>query len=127
MSEMENIEGITVVTLPAQVDSVTAVTVEQQLAEALRPGARVLVDGVGVTYMSAAGVRALAAIQRAAEQQDIRLILCRFGGAAADCLDVSGFSQLLEVAASREAAIEALRPKLAGNPAESLHRRNATG
>ncbi|MBV8393231.1 MAG: STAS domain-containing protein [Alphaproteobacteria bacterium] len=127
MSGMEIVDGITVITLPAQVDSVTAPGIEQQIAQMLKPGARVLVDGGEVTYMSAAGIRALAAIQRTAEQQRIPVILCRFEGAAADCLDVSGFTQLLEVAASRAEAMAALRPKLAGNPAESLHRRDATG
>lgn len=113
MSGMEKIEGITVVALPAQVDSVTAIDVEQQLAAALLPGARVLVDGGDVTYMSAAGVRALAAIQRRAEVEGIRIALCRFTGAAADCLDVSGFTLLLEVAGSREEAIASLRSKVA--------------
>lgn len=127
MSEMDSMEGLTVVTLPAQVDSVTAVGVQQQMAQALRPGARVLIDGGDVTYMSAAGVRALAAIQRSAEQQGIRIVLCRFTGPAADCLDVSGFAQLLDVVGSREEAIAALRANLAGNAAERLHPRNATG
>ena len=64
---------------------------------ALRPGARVIVDGSAVTYMSAAGVRVLATTIHRAEEQDTRIV-CRLSGPAADCLLVSGFSQLFDVA-----------------------------
>ena len=53
-------EDIATVMLPERVDSATSASVEALMFAALRPGARVIVDGSAVTYMSAAGVRVLA-------------------------------------------------------------------
>ena len=94
---------------------------------ALRPGARVIVDGSAVTYMSAAGVRVLATTIHRAEEQETRIVLCSFSGPAADCLLVSGFSQLFDVADSVDEAMKRLRPNLVGNPADRLHPRGAAG
>ena len=60
---------ISTVMLPQQVDSETSASVETLIVDALRPGARVIVDGSEVTYMSAAGVRVFArALHRAEER-----------------------------------------------------------
>ena len=92
-----------------------------------RPGGRMIVDGSAVIYMSAAGVRALATVLHRAERQETRVVLCSFSGAAADCLMVSGFSRLLDIAGSVEEAKERLRPSLAGSPANRLHPRGSAG
>ena len=70
----------------------------------MRPGAGVIVDGSEVTYMSAAGVRVFARALHRAEELGARIAFCRFTGAAADCLLVSGFTQLFEVVDSVEEA-----------------------
>jgi len=118
---------IATVMLPAKVDSVTATTVEQTLLAALRPGARVVVDGSQVAYMSAAGVRTFASVLHQAANMQARIVFCRFAGAAWDCLLVSGFSELLEIAGTVEEAVARLErePRLAGG--ESLHRRGTAG
>jgi anti-sigma B factor antagonist len=77
--------------------------------------------------MSAAGVRVLATTIHRAEDQDTRIVLCRFSGPAADCLLVSGFSQLFDVADSLDEAKKRLRPNLVGNPADRLHPRGTAG
>lgn len=97
------------------------------MLDSLAPGGQVVVDGSAVTYMSAAGVRALATALRQAEERHARMILCRFSGPAADCLVVGGFSELLEVVASPEEAAETLRRKLVGNAAERLHPHGVAG
>ncbi len=94
---------------------------------ALHPGARVIVDGSAVTYMSAAGVRVLASTLHRAEELDTRLVFCRFAGAAADCLLVSGFTQLFDVAGSVAEATERLRPNHAGVREDRLHPRGSAG
>ena len=101
------------VMLPAQVDSETSASVETLITEALRPGGGLIVDGSEVTYMSAAGVRVFARTLHRAEELGARLVFCRFAGAAADCLLVSGFAQLFDVADSVEAAVDRLRSKAA--------------
>jgi anti-sigma B factor antagonist len=120
-------QGIVTVMLPSHVDSSTAPAVERTMVEAVRPSAKVIVDGSRVTYMSAAGVRALASALREAEAQQAHIVFCRFSGPAADCLVVSGFSQLLDIAQSVEEAMSRLRPGLSATSGDRLHRRATTG
>jgi anti-sigma B factor antagonist len=120
-------DDIATVMLPERVDSATSASVEALMFAALRPGARVIVDGSAVTYMSAAGVRVLATTIHRAEEQETRIVLCSFSGPAADCLLVSGFSHLFDVADSVDEAMKRLRPNLVGNPADRLHPRGAAG
>ena len=118
---------ITTIMLPERMDSVTASGVEQSLQAALTPGAKLIIDGSAVTYMSAAGVRALAGLLHAAEALGAHVVFCRFSGPAADCLDVSGFSQLLEVADNLEDAAARLDQHPARSAGGGLRRRGAAG
>lgn len=120
-------KDITTIMLPERMDSVTASSVEQALQAALTRGAKIIVDGSAVAYMSAAGVRALAGVLHGAEALEAHVVFCRFSGPAAECLDVSGFSQLLDVAENVEDATARLRPRLAGSVVDRLHRRGAAG
>lgn len=127
MNSMSRRQPISTVMLPAKVDSVTVASVEVMLVAALRPGARVIVDGSQVTYMSAAGVRTFASVLHKAAQVEARIVFCRFAGAAWDCLLVSGFSELLEIAGTVEEASARLEKEAPHIGGESLHRRGATG
>ena len=118
---------IATIMLPERMDSVTASSVERTLQAALTRGAKIIVDGSAVTYMSAAGVRALAGVLHGAEALGAHVVFCRFSGPAADCLDVSGFSQLLDIAENIEDATARLKPGLAGSIGERLHPRGAAG
>lgn len=109
MSSIGSRQPISTVTLPAKVDSVTVSDVEVMLMAALRPGARVIVDGSQVVYMSAAGVRTFASVLHKAAQVQAHIVFCRFTGAAWDCLLVSGFSELLDVAETTEQAAARLQ------------------
>lgn len=118
---------IATVMLPQQVDSETSASVEKLIIDALGPGAGVIVDGSEVTYMSAAGVRVFARALHRAEEVGARVAFCRFTGAAADCLLVSGFTELFEVVASVEEATAMLRRNPAGAAAERLHPHTRAG
>ncbi len=118
---------IATVMLPGRVDSATSASVEALVIDRLRPKARVIVDGSAVTYMSAAGVRALAIVLHKAAELSARIVFCSFSGPAADCLLVSGFSQLFDVADSTQEAVARLAPKPAGGSAPRLHPHGATG
>jgi anti-anti-sigma factor len=120
-------EDIAVILLPERVDSATSPSVEAAMLAALHPGALVIVDGNAVTYMSAAGVRVLASTLHRAEEQGARIVFCSFSGPAADCLLVSGFSQLFDVADSVEHARARLRRNPAGGPGDRLHARRTAG
>ena len=118
---------ISTVKLPNCIDSTTAESIEKSILAEVRPGGRLIVDGSDVTYMGAAGVRALAGILHRAEQVRAQIVFCRFSGPAADCLLVSGFSRLLDVVDSTEEATVRLHPKLAAAPADRLHPRGTAG
>ena len=120
-------EAIATIMLPERVDSATSASVEAFMVGALRPNGRVIVDGSAVTYMSAAGVRALAIVLHRAAELSARIVFCSFSGPAADCLLVSGFSQLFDVAESTDQALARLRPNLAGSPAKRLQPYGTTG
>ena len=127
MKAMPPNREITTVALPERLDSATAPAIEKRLLDALKPGARVIVDGFGISYMSAAGVRMLATALHVAEERNVHIAFCRFEGAAADCLQVSGFVQLLDVAASVDDAVARLRgtPRI-GAPGR-LHAERSAG
>ena len=127
MSRTSKSLPISTVMLPAKVDSVTVTAVEGMLVAALRPGARVIVDGSQVAYMSAAGVRTFASVLHKAADVQARIVFCRFTGAAWDCLLVSGFSELLEIAGTAEEAAARLENEPPSSAGESLHPRGAAG
>lgn len=118
---------VSTVMLPAHVDSATAASVETTLVSALRPDASIIVDGSEVIYMSAAGVRTLATVLHRAAELGTRIVFCRFSGPAADCLLVSGFSELFDVAENVAAAMNRLEAQGADGAAGRLHPRGAAG
>jgi anti-sigma B factor antagonist len=126
MSRRENSQEIATIKLPERMDSTSAAGAEQALRSAMQPGARIIVDGSAVTYMSAAGVRALAGVLHGAEALDARIVFCRFSGPAADCLEVSGFTQLLDVADTLEEASARLQAPAVDN-SKRLHPRRSAG
>ena len=105
----EQAPGIITIALPDKLDSTTSIAAGAEVMAKLLPGGSVVIDGAAVIYMSAAGVRILANAFRRATELGARVVLCRFTGAAADCLLVSGFSQLFDTAATVEEAIARLR------------------
>jgi len=119
--------GIATVMLPERVDSATSSSVEAKLISALQPGTRMIIDGSEVVYMSAAGVRTLATVLHRAEEQGARIAFCRFSGPAADCLLVSGFSVLFDVAESVADASAKLGMKAVIDAEDRLHPRRAAG
>ncbi len=124
---VDSSRDIEIVSLPDCVDSTTAEAIEKSILGKVVPGARLIVDGVDVTYMGAAGVRALAGLLHHAQAAKARVVFCRFGGPAADCLLVSGFSRLLDIAESLEEARVRLGHGPLENSAERLRARGATG
>jgi anti-sigma B factor antagonist len=118
--------SIDTIKLPERMDSTTAGEAEEMLRAAMRPGSRIIVDGSAVAYMSAAGVRALATVLHNAQEMNAHVVFCRFTGPAVDCLEVSGFAQLLDVAESLEEASSRLN-STAGAGSNRLHPRQTAG
>jgi len=127
MKAVNSANRVRTLMLPARFDSETAFVVEQDVRTALVPGAQLILDGSAVTYMSAAGVRTLASVLHAAQAVSAEVVFCRFKGAAADCLEVSGFSQLLDVADSLDQAMARLGADGQTRSVGRLHVRGAAG
>ena len=79
MSSMSKKQPISTVMLPVKIDSVTATGVGELLLAALQPGARVVVDGSQVTYMSAAGVRTFASVLHQAVKMHLFISGFKYG------------------------------------------------
>jgi anti-sigma B factor antagonist len=127
MTTVDPTGDIATIMLPGHLDSATSMTVERMLVAAMLPRGKMIVDGSAVAYMSAAGVRALATALHAAEAVQAHVVFCRFSGPAADCLEVSGFAQLLDVVGSLEEARARLVARTVERFAERLHGRRAAG
>ena len=69
---------IEIIALPECVDSTTAGMIEQANLPRIQPGRRIVIDGALVTYMGAAGVRALAVLLHRAQEVGARVVFCRF-------------------------------------------------
>ena len=123
MTTVDPTADIASVLLPAHFDSATSASVERTLIAALTPRGKVIVDGSAVTYMSAAGVRALATVLHAAEAMEAHVVFCSFSGPAADCLEVSGFMLLLDVVDSAQEARARLVARTVERFAGRLHGR----
>jgi anti-sigma B factor antagonist len=123
MTTVNPVADISIVMLPAHFDSGTSASVERMLIAALKPQGKLIVDGSPVVYMSAAGVRTLATVLHAAEAMEAHVVFCNFRGPASDCLEVSGFAQLLDVVDSAEEARGRLVARTVERFAERLHGR----
>jgi anti-sigma B factor antagonist len=123
MTSVDPADDIATFMLPSHLDSATSNSVERMLIAALAPRGKLIVDGSAVAYMSAAGVRALATVLHAAEEMEAHVVFCSFTGPAADCLEVSGFAQLLDVVGSAGEARARLVARTVERFAERLHAR----
>jgi anti-sigma B factor antagonist len=97
---------VTVVTLPARVDTASARDVETCLDEVLHAGARrVIADFGDSEYVSSAGLRVFLAALKSLEKNDGRIVLCSMQPFVADVFQISGFSELFVIAGTREEAL----------------------
>jgi anti-anti-sigma factor len=104
--EVQVIGEVTVVTLPARVDTTSARDVETGLDELLDAGARqVVADFGGNEYVSSAGLRVFLTVLKYLEKNDGRIVLCAMQPFVADVFEISGFSELFAIAGTREEAL----------------------
>jgi stage II sporulation protein AA (anti-sigma F factor antagonist) len=100
---------VTIVVLPARVDTINAQEVETQFDELLAGGARKLVaDFAGTEYISSAGLRVFLATLKLLQKNDGRIVLCALPPFIAEVFEISGFSGLFEIVATSDEALAAL-------------------
>jgi len=104
--DVQVIGKITVVMLPARVDTTSARDVEAGLNELLDAGARNLVADFGDNeYVSSAGLRVFLAVLKFLEKNEGRIVLCAMQPFVTDVFEISGFSELFAIAGTREEAL----------------------
>lgn len=106
--EVENAGEVTLVTLPARVDTTSAGEVEAEFRGLLDGGARQLVaDFSGNEYVSSAGLRVFLSVLKSLEKDDGKMVLCSMPPFVADVFEISGFSGLFVIVETREDAVAA--------------------
>jgi anti-anti-sigma factor len=104
--EVETVGEVTLVTLPARVDTTSAGEVEAEFRGLLDEGARKLVaDFSANEYVSSAGLRVFLSVLKSLEKDDGKIVLCSMQPFVADVFEISGFSGLFTIVASREEAV----------------------
>ena len=104
--DVQVIGEVTVVTLPARVDTTSARDVEAGFNEQLDGGARNLVADFGDNeYVSSAGLRVFLAVLKFLEKNEGRIVLCAMQPFVEDVFQISGFSELFSITSTREEAI----------------------
>jgi anti-anti-sigma factor len=106
--EVETVGEVTLVTLPARVDTTSAGQVEAEIRGLLDDGARKLVaDFAANEYVSSAGLRVFLSVLKSLEKDGGTMVLCSMQPFVADVFEISGFSGLFTIVASREEAVAA--------------------
>jgi anti-anti-sigma factor len=97
---------VTVITLPARVDTTSARAVEAEVNELLDCGARLVVADFGDNeYVSSAGLRVFLAVLKYLEKNGGRIVLCAMQPFVTDVFEISGFSELFTITGTREEAL----------------------
>jgi anti-anti-sigma factor len=108
--DVETAGDVTLVTLPARVDTTSAGDVEGEINALLAGGARRLVVDFKVTeYVSSAGLRVFLSVLKALEKQGGAMVLCAMLPFVADVFTISGFSELFTIVAGRDEALAELQ------------------
>ena len=103
-------DGVAIVTLSGRMDSATSAVVDQELSATITAGAPVLLDLGALDYISSAGLRVLLKAAKQAQSGKVRFAVCDALPAVREIFDVSGFSTLLKMHDTRDAALAAIRP-----------------
>ena len=96
---------LAVVHVSGRIDSATSARFEAQLQDVLAdPPAALILDLGDLAYMSSAGLRVLLVIAKRARAEARPLILCNLAPPIREVFDISGFSTIFDIAATRSEA-----------------------
>jgi stage II sporulation protein AA (anti-sigma F factor antagonist) len=105
-TQFESLGKVSVVIPSGRLDFGAAASFQSELEKALAGGpAGMIIDCVGLDYVSSAGLRVFLLVSRGAKRAGIALVICGLKPAVKEVFDVSGFSQIIAVCADRAAAV----------------------
>jgi anti-anti-sigma factor len=98
--------GVLIVAPVGRLDTTTSTDLENRLLRLLNEGERRLVlDLVGIEYVSSAGLRVLLLVAKRLKAAEGDLVLCRLSPAVRQVFELAGFVSLFRLEASREQAL----------------------
>lgn len=107
----ERNDGVLVVAPTGRVDTTTSDDLERRLLRHVEAGERRLViDMVGIEYISSAGLRVLLLLAKKLRAAEGELVLCALGPAVRQVFELAGFLPIFRLEASREQALRRLAP-----------------
>jgi anti-anti-sigma factor len=105
-TQFESSGRVTIVTPSGRLDFGAAALFQSELEKVLaKTPAGVVIDCVGLDYVSSAGLRVFLLVSRGAARSGIALVICSLKPAVREVFDVSGFSQIIAICADRAAAL----------------------
>jgi anti-anti-sigma factor len=106
-THFESLGSVTIATPSGRLDFGAAALFQSELEKALaKTPAGVVIDCAGLEYVSSAGLRVFLLVSRAAARSGIALVICSLKPVVREVFDVSGFGQIIAIAANCAAALE---------------------
>lgn len=107
---IEKQDPMAIVALNGRLDAAGAPELETRGKALIQEGSnRLLLDFAQVEYVSSAGLRSLLVLAKAVKSAGGALALCGLVPAVRDVMTISGFDNILPLAADRPAALELLK------------------
>ena len=101
---------VSIVTASGKLDAAGAPTLEARCKALIQEGAkRLLLDMATVEYISSAGLRSLLVLAKAVKSAGGAMVLCCLTPAVREVMTISGFDNILSLAADRPAALNLLK------------------
>ncbi len=107
--EAAELNGITIIPLEGRLDGNNAAVAEQAFLKLLNEGKQQFIfDFSGLQYISSAGLRVILVAAKKLRASKGRMICAALGEQVYDVFEMSGFTTILEMAASKEEALDKL-------------------
>lgn len=107
---IEKQNDISIVMAGGRLDAAGAPEIETSCKTLIQGGAkRLLIDMAKVEYISSAGLRSLLVLAKAVKSASGAMILCSLTPAVREVMVISGFDNILSLAADRSAAMDLLK------------------
>lgn len=106
--ESESIDGVLFLVPSGRVDSNSAGDLESAVKDALTDADKIVLDLSSVPYISSAGLRVVLLCAKELKAKNGGFALCGLGENVMDVFQLSGFSNILEIADDRAAAMAAI-------------------
>jgi anti-sigma B factor antagonist len=106
---IRTVDEAAVVALAGEIDASSAAAAQQQILPLAGPGARLVLDMSGVTFMSSAGLRMLLSTYRQISANQGRVVLVGLSEELSDTMAMTGFLVFFTTQATVEAGLQALK------------------